>query len=146
MWFGRTLGLWLLAFREVVVAQRNHRRARIEVRNLHRRRLIGLASARTVPYQITMPQVRWDCGPVWGTVRLRYVYERVEYGHPFAGGVMDFRSTRHLGYEVRIHSGGHGYPAATCQPDRGIWYTAMELEFSIITRPNLVFTTQVGQP
>ena len=37
-------------------------------------------------------------------------------------------------------------PVATHEPDRGMWYTAMELEFSMITRPNWVFTTQVGQP
>ena len=144
VWFGRTLALWLLAFREVAVAQRNRRWARIEVRNLHRRRRIGLARARTVPYQITTPQVRWDCGPLWGTVRLRNVYERVEYGHPFAGGVNGFRSTRHLGYEVRDHSGRHGYPAVTRGPDRWMWYTAMELEYSMITRPNWVVTTRVG--
>ena len=59
---------------------------------------------------------------------------------------MGVRSTSHVGYEVRDHSGRHGYPATTHDPDRGSWYHAMELEFAMVTRPNWVFTTQVGQP
>ena len=121
VWFGRTLALWLQAFREVTVAQRDRRWARREVRDLHRRLRVGLARAGTVPYHITTPHVRYDCGPVWGTVRLRCVYERVEYGQPCVGGVNGLRSTRHLGYEVVDHSGRHVYPAATLEPDRGIW-------------------------
>ena len=148
VWFGRTLAMWMVAFREVAWAQRDRRRARIAVRDQHRLRRLELAVSRTVPYRIRTQPEQWDAGPVWGVVRLRRVFERVESSHPFGGdgGVLGVRSTRHVGYEVRGHSGRHGYPAAMSDPDRGTWYHVMELEFAMVRRPQYVFTMQVGEP
>ena len=69
VWFGRTLALWLQAFRVVTVEQRHCRRLRWDVRDAHRRRRIALARTRALgPWQyITRPHP-FDCGPVWGTV------------------------------------------------------------------------------
>ena len=57
VWFGRTLALWLEAFRVVTVEQQDRRRARRQVRDPCRQH-------RIVPWQITSSTSRWDCGPV----------------------------------------------------------------------------------
>ena len=144
VWFGRTLALWLQAFRVVTVEQRHRRRLRRECRDAHRRRRIALAMTRTVPWQYTSRASQFDCGPVWGTVRLRYVYERVEYGVGTVLGVSAWRETRHLGYEVVDHSGRHGNPAVRRERGRGVWYEAAEVEFAMGTGPHWVFTHEVG--
>ena len=97
-----------------------------------------------MPWQYTSRASRFDCGPVWGTVRLRYVYERVEYGVGTVLRVSALRETRHLGYKVVGHSGRHGYPAVGRERGRGVWYDAAEVEFAMGTGPDWVFTHEVG--
>ena len=110
-WCRETLAMWLVVFREVAVAQRARRRARLAVRDQARLWRVS----RAVPYRIHTPPEQWDAGPDWGFVPHRRIYEWVEFGHPFGGdgGMLGVRSTRHLGFEVRDRSGRHGYPTAS---------------------------------
>ena len=77
----RTLHVWINMWRLVTKAQRQRRILRLVTRNLHRDRRIALARARALgPRQWTTGTHPFYCGPVGGTVPLRYVYVREEYG------------------------------------------------------------------
>ena len=125
------------AFRVVTVESRYRRRLRQQCRDAHRRRRIALAMTRTVPWQYTSSARQFDCGPVWGTVRLRYVYKRVEFGVGTVVGVSAWRETTYLGYEVVDHSGRHGNPAVREVRGRGVWYDAAEIKFAVGTSPQV---------
>ena len=133
----------------VTKAQRGRRIDRLVVSDLHRNRRIVLARARALRLrQWTTGAHPFYCGPVWGTVRVRHVYVREEYGEGPVRGVGAYRSTRHLGFEVVDPSGRHGWPAIVQEPGRGIAYHWAEVEFGIGSpwhRPKWVFTFQVGQ-
>ena len=118
----------------------------MRVRDLHRGRRIALARERALgPWQWTTRPHPFYCGPVWGTVRVRQVYERVEYGEGPVQGVGAFRRTTHLGYEVVDLSGRHGWPEVVEVRGRGIFYDAAEIEFAMDTSPRWVFTVEVGK-
>ena len=71
----RTLHMWINMWRLVTKAQRGRRIDRLVVRDLHRNRRIALARARALgPRQWTTGSHPFYCGPVWGTVQVRYVY------------------------------------------------------------------------
>ena len=130
----RTRDLWTRTFRLVTHAQRERRGSRLRVRDMHMRRRIALARERALgPWQWTTRPRPFYCGPVWGTVRVRDVYERVEYGEGTVLGVGAFRRTTHLGYEVVDLSGRHGWPEVVEVRGRGIFYDVAEIEFAMDT-------------
>ena len=141
----RTLHVWIDMWRIVTKAQTGRRQVRLVVRDLHRNRRIALARARALgPRQWTTGDRPFYCGPVWGTVRVRNVYVREEYGEGPVQGVGAYRSTRHLGFEVADPSGRHGWPAIVQEPGNGIAYHWAEVEFAMGTRPKWTFTFEVG--
>ena len=75
----RTLHMWIDMWRVVTMASRDRRINRLVIRDLHRNRRIDLARARALgPRQWATTALPFYCGPVWGTVELRYVYVREE--------------------------------------------------------------------
>ena len=142
----RTLHMWIHMWRVVTMASRDRRINRLVIRDLHRNRRIDLARARALgPRQWATTALPFYCGPVWGTVELRYVYVREEYGRGTVRGVGAYRSTRHLGYEVADPSGRHGWPAIVAEPGRGLAYHWSQMEFAVGRTPKWTFTFEVGQ-
>ena len=141
--------MWINMRRLVTKAQRQRRVLRVVVRDLHRGRRIALARARALgPRQWTTGTNPFYCGPVWGTVQVRYVYRRKEYGEGPVQGVGAYRSTTHLGWEVVDPSGRHGWPEVVQVAGRGIAYLWAEVEFVMSSpwdRPKWAFTFEVGQ-
>ena len=93
--FARTLHMWIDMWREVTMASRGRRIHRLVRRNIARDIRIELARARALgPREWTTTALPFYCGPVWGTVELRYVYVREEYGVGPVSGVGAYRSMR----------------------------------------------------
>ena len=138
----KTLHMWLDMWRRVVMATRGRRIDRLVRRNIARDVRIELARARALaPREMMTTPQPFYCGPVWGTVELRWVYIREENGVGPVSGVGRYRSTRHIGFEVADPSGRHGWPAiARFHLYNGVWY-----EFGMGQEPEWTFVFEVGQ-
>ena len=100
---------------------------------------IALARARALgPRQWTTGTHPFYCGPVWGTVQVRYVYRREEYGEGPVQGVGAFKGTTNLGWEVVDPSGRDGWPVIVQVAGQGIAYHWAEMEFAMGTVPKWV--------
>ena len=68
VWSRVTAAMWLDVFREVTVAQRERRLARLAARDLARRQRMLLSFERCVPHLVRTGPEPWDAGPDWGVV------------------------------------------------------------------------------
>ena len=145
----KTLHMWINMWRGVTMATRGRRIDRLVRRNIARDIRIELARARALkPREWMTTPLPFYCGPVWGTVELRWVYVREENGVGPVSGVGRYRSTRHIGFEVADPSGRHGWPAIVRWPGKGgTVYNGMQYEFSLpcFPMPKWTFVFEVGQ-
>ena len=145
----KTLHMWIDMWRKVTMATRRRRIGRLVRPNIARDIRIELARARALkPREWMTTPLPFYCGPVWGTVELRWVYVSEENGVGPVSGVGRYRSTKHIGFEVADPSGRHGWPAIVRWPGHGIVYHWMQVEFGLGSSqgwPKWTFTFEVCQ-